>query len=208
MANTGAHISNVSLLEDLNNEIEQSGKKMADIERGVSNYLDSVTADLDRQLDFLREKLEEAQQRLSQAEQAASSCHSSQIFVPELGGYVPTCISEEMAVVAAQEEVAEWQHKYQEGQRIVNECQQEIADYNGVGGGRELIMNMANNQTPKAIERLRDCINKLEDIYASNVVDDRNDYGVGVDVKIDKPSQAAGSDKRLDAFRNSVHKKD
>lgn len=169
MAEKGAYISDVSLLEQFNKLIEQSGETMANIEQNVSSYLGSVKEELERQLDFLREKAEEAQQRLSQAEQAASSCHASQVFVPESGEYVPTCNREDSEVTSAQEEVEECQRKYQEGQRVVSECEREIEDYKGQGGGKSLIEHMAHNQTPRAIEQMCNCIDKLYDIWAFDV---------------------------------------
>ena len=167
MRERGIYIREISLLEQLNDMIEHSGKSMAEIDTNVGNYINAVYDALERQLDFLRGKLEEAQQRLSDAENALSSCEASQVFVPEMGGYVPSCISEEMAVTSAREEVAEWQHKYDEGNHIVEECQREISEYEL--GGHALIEKMANDQTPRATEQLRDGIAKIEDVLAHDV---------------------------------------
>ena len=207
MANQGAHIRDIHSLEELDEIIKQSGEKMANIEQEVSEYLNSVKEDLERQLDFLREKMEEAEARASKAESALSSCHASQIFVPEMGGYVPSCISEEAEATSTREEANEWRSKYQEGQRIVEECQQEISDYNSSDGGHGLILNMANNQTSKASESLRLCINKLQDIIATDFHGLQSNLDVTFDESPKVPSKSQSADSRFDVFRNSIQKK-
>ena len=204
MAEKGAYIQDVHSLEQLSQTIDDTGKKMANIHENISSYIYRVKDALDRQLDFLREKLEEAEERLNEAESALSSCQASQIFVPELGGYVPSCISEEVAVASAREEVAEWQHKYSEGQRVVGECQNEISDFNSQTGGKGLIENMAKNQTPSATHQLRDCINKLQDILTSDVQGELANQDNHANVTPRKQSAIDADDKRFADFRNNI----
>jgi len=202
MAKNGAYILDTELLNQLNDEIKQTGEKMANIDSHVGDYLRRVLDALERQLDFLREKLDEAEARLSEAESALSSCQASQVFIPEMGGYVPTCISEEVEVSSAREEVMEWQQKYSEGQQIVGECQREISDYES--GGHALIENMANNQTPKAIEQLRIGISKLENILETNMGIALHDTAsVAKEASVD-PDKSLVKDSRFDLFRKNI----
>lgn len=175
MADIGAKIRNIRSLEKLNNMIEYSGEAMATIEENVSNYINGVKEVLEKQLEIIREKLEEAEERLSEAEDALADCEASQSYDEESGEYTPSCSCEAREVESARQEVEEWRKKYEEGQRIVRECQQEIDDYNYPGsplcppGGHYLILNMRDNQTPKASQLLRNCIDKLRDILQQDV---------------------------------------
>lgn len=205
MAKKGAYISDVKLLEDLSQTMRESTNAMADIHENISSYINRVNNALDRQLDFLREKLEEAEARLSQAESALSSCQASQVFIPEIGGYVPTCISEEVDVASAREEVMEWQHKYSEGQRIVGECQNEISEFDSSSGGRGLIEKM-NSQAFDTMDCLSECVSKLRDILATDVqVRKTNSEELTGVMPTQQQSSQISKDKRFDLFRNNIH---
>ena len=208
MVEQGAHIRDVHSLEQLNNMIEYSGEAMANIEENVSNYIDGVKEVLDKQLEYLQQKLEEAEEKLSEAEDDLSSCEASQRYDEESGEYSPSCSAEERAVESAREEVEEWRRKYDEGQRIVGECQSEIDDYNSPGGilfppgGHYLIINMRENQTPKATRQLRECIDKLYDILGCDV---GGDPGAVVDWQPkDKCFKPFSGDERFEAFKKNL----
>ena len=166
MARQGAYISDVHLLEQLNDQIKYSGETMANINQDVMSHINKVKNDLERQLDYIRTRLSEAEANLSSAESALNACYASQMC-NEFGEITPSCSWEESAVSQAQSEVDIWRGKYERGQQIVVECQQEISDY--TAGGNTLIQTMSNQQTPKANQILRDCIGKLEDILHSDV---------------------------------------
>lgn len=209
MSEQGAYIRDVGSLEQLNNTIEYSGEAMANIEENVSNYINGVKDVLERQLEIIKEKLEEAEERLREAEEDLSSCEASQEYDEESGELRPSCSWERSAVQSAREEVEEWKKKYEEGKNIVSECQNEIDDYNFPGsfinppGGHYLILNMRDNQTPKASQQLRDCIDKLQDILNSDVggVAEHSDVETSIANPEDRPRS---KDERLNAFRDNI----
>ena len=166
MAKQGAYISDVHLLEQLNDQIKNSGEAMANINQNVISHLNGVRDNLERQLDYIQTRLSEAEANLSSAESALNACYASQMC-NEFGELTPSCSWEESAVDTARSEVEIWRSKYNQGQQIVGECQREISDYQS--GGNALIQTMSNQQTPKANQILRDCIGKLEDILHSDV---------------------------------------
>lgn len=165
MAKQGAHISDVDLLVKLDQRIGASGQAMANIDQSVVSHLNNVRDTLERQLDVIREKLQEAEQRSNEAESACQACHASQ-FCDEFGMVVPSCASEESAVEVAQMEVEKWRSKYEQGQQILGECQREMSDYNA--GGHALIENMCDQQA-KAQKILHIHINNLQDILGTAV---------------------------------------
>lgn len=165
MAKQGAHISDVDLLVKLDQRIGASGQAMANIDQSVISHLNNVRDTLERQLDVIREKLQDAEQRLSEAESACQACHASQ-FCDEFGMVVPSCASEENAVEVARMEVEKWRSKYEQGQQILGECQREVSDYNA--GGHALVENMCEQQT-KAQKILQIHISNLQDILKTDV---------------------------------------
>lgn len=167
MAKQGAYIRDVHLLEKLDDRVVSTGEAMANIDQDVSNYLNSVQETLESQLNTVQERLKDAEARLTEAENVCSACHASQMC-DESGMLVPSCEWEESSVETARMEVEKWKLRYEQGQQILGECRQEIADYSS--GGHVLILNMHEQQTPKASQILHGCIEKLQDVLNSNMV--------------------------------------
>ena len=170
MTKSGVFIRDVLLLEKLDERIGATGKAMANIGQNVCQYLNDVREELERQLDVIHQIFQEAEQKLNDAENALNSCLSSQVLDPTTGTFVPSCKWEEDAVGDAQSDVEKWSTRYERGQKILEECQREIAEYNGQGGGHSLILTMSEQQTLKASQLLRGCIDKLQDVLNSNMV--------------------------------------
>jgi len=170
MAKSGVFIRDVLWLEKLDERIGASGKALANIEQNVCQYLNDVREELERQLDILHQKFQEAEQKLNEAENALSSCLSSQILDPTTGTFVPSCDWAEDAVDSAQSAVEKWRTRYERGQQILEECQREIGEYNGQGGGHSFILTMSEQQTLKVSQLLRGCMDKLQDVLNSSMV--------------------------------------
>lgn len=210
MTEEGVFIRDVHSLEELNNIIAFTGESMANIEENVSNYLDGVQEVLEKQLDAIREKLEEAQERLSEAQDALSSCEASQEYDEESGEYRPSCSWEERAVAAAQKEVDEWQRKYAEGKRIVDECKGEIGDYNDPGGliippgGHYLILNMCEKQTSSATDQLQEFIEEVYEYKEQDVGGDPDAVTEVTNPAARDDDQPMTEDERLAAFKDNI----
>jgi hypothetical protein len=168
MASTKIYIRDVNLLEELQDRIVSSGEAMSGIDRNVVSSLDSVMSTLESNLAIVRQKLESAESRLSNAEAALAACES-QVIMTTMGPMPPDCGCEQSEVAAANAEVSKWKGRYERGQQIVSECRSEIAEYNSTTGGHGLIVNMTENQTPKASMLLSDCLARLQDILNANM---------------------------------------
>ena len=202
MTKSGAHIRDVLLLEKLNERIVASSEAMASIDQNVCAHLNNVRDTLERQLDAIREKLQETEQKLSEAENALSSCKASQVLDPETGTFVPNCDCEENAVESARAEVEKWRTKYERGQQILEECQREIGEYNGPGGGHSLIQTMSKDQTSKISQLLRDYTEKLQDILNSNMLPGTKVVGDTIPEKQSTSLSEEGHVKDLKDFFN------
>ncbi|MBQ7280653.1 MAG: hypothetical protein IJR13_08035 [Bacteroidales bacterium] len=169
MTNSGAYISDVHLLEELNNVIVSSSESMSNIDANVGSYINGVKESLCRQLDFIQTKLTEAENALSDAETNLNMCQSAQALASAMGTVGPSCAMEECAVQTARAEVEKWRMRYEQGQQIVGECEREIAEYNGPAGGHALIRTLCEQQTPDASRYLNVCIERLNDILATDM---------------------------------------
>lgn len=211
MSEEGVYIRDVRSLKELNNMISSTGETMASIEKSVSDYLNGVQDVLKKQLDAIREKLEEAKEKLSEAQEALSSCEASQTKDEETGEYTPSCSCEEHAVAAAQDEVNEWQNKYDQGQGIVDECKAEIDDYNDPGGvftppgGHYLILNMCEKQTPKATEQLQEYIGEVYDYTGQDVGGDPDAVTEMKNPALREEDKPLTEDERFKAFKKNIH---
>ena len=192
MAKSGAYISDVGLLEELNDCIVSTSEAMSRIDACVGNHLRETRDCLGRQLDFIHDRLSDARQRLSQAESSLRTCQSS----PE----ATSCAMEEQEVEMARMEVEKWSSRYEQGQQILGECEMETGEYNGSGGGHALIQNMCSQQTPKASQLIQGFIESLRDILGYDVAS-ANAQGTDSSSSETSPSP---SDERLDDFRNEI----
>lgn len=171
----GVKIRDVQSLEEMANLLIFTGESMATIEENVSNYINGVRDVLEKQLEFIGEKLHEAQERLNAAEESLSACESSQEYDEESQEYRPSCSCERSAVARAQKEVSEWKHKYAEGQRILYECKKEIEQYNYRGGmltppgGHGLIEYMVDTHTPISVKQLNAYIDHAYDVLQTDL---------------------------------------
>lgn len=195
MAKSGVFIRDVLLLEKLDERIGASGKAMANIEQNVCQYLNDVRKELERQLDIIHQKFQDAEQKLNDAESALNSCLSSQILDPTTGTFVPSCNWAEDAVESARSSVEKWKTRYKQGQEILEECQHEIGEYNGQGGGHSFILTMSEQQTLKVSQLLRGCMDKLQDVLNSHVV-------VGDNVGADAAPMESDSSRRANDLKD------
>lgn len=168
MAKNGVYTNNVHSLEQVNERIKRSSEAMASIDAGVVNFFNDVGDTLERQLHCIQTKLEEAEANLHRAESELSYCYSCQYY-NRYGNLVPSCSSEKKAVIAARKEVEKWSGNYELGKHIYDEFQQEIIDYQSVG--HQHVLNMCEQQTHKASQFLRNCIDKLHDMLNTNVIE-------------------------------------
>lgn len=210
MSEEGIFIRDVRSLEELNNMMEFTGEAMANIEENVSNYLDGVKEVLEKQLDIIRKQLEAAQCRLSEAQSELSSCYASQNYDSETGEYSPSCSCEERAVSRAQDEVNDWQKKYDDGKSIVDECCSEISDYNAPAGvlyppgGHFLIRNMYEYQTPEATKQLREFIQEVYEYKQHYVGGDPNAANEITNPAAQEKDKPLTDDERFAEFKKNI----
>lgn len=166
MAGAGVKVFDLHLLEVFFDKIGESSNAMEGIDASVVSYIHSVRDSLESQLDMIQQRLREAEANLNSAENALTACYALQVC-NEFGELCPSCSMEESNVETARCEVDKWRMRYEQGQRILGECQQEISDY--IAGGHELVRTMCERQSPKAQQLLGVCIEKLYGILSSNV---------------------------------------
>lgn len=200
MASSRVDIRDVGMLDELTREFERSSSQMSHIDADVRNHLDSVMADLQRQLDYIDGRLHNAEHRLSCAEAALSACQASAQAAAALG-MCQTCVCEEQEVSMARMEVEKWRTRFSQGQQIVAQCRQETSDYNC--GAHQLVERMCNEHMPQATRQLNDHIDKLQDILNITMAD-MSTTGDSQAVTHKKEAKTANNDSCFADFRKNI----
>lgn len=166
MAVSGTYISDVNLLAQLDDVVRSSATELSNIDHMVSDYLNDVRDNLERQLDIINQNLQAAEMRLENARVALEACHAVQVFVPELG-LVPDCLCEETELNNAQQEADKWRYRYGRGQQILSQSLQEINDY--ACGGHRLVSDVVHNHQPAISHFLSENQAKIWEMLNANL---------------------------------------
>ena len=164
MAEQGAYT-----LYDLKSRLDHGGDTMLKVLEGVNNYFEGVKDVLRQQVELLENQWREAQEQLSRAEEAYSSCLASQRYDEEDGEYHPSCYSEQCDVDRARRYEEECRERYEHGRRIQGEVDSEIEKYKAPWGilvppgAEKFLEHLAKEHTHSAIEKLDKIIEKVEE---------------------------------------------
>ena len=118
----------------LNDAMDYCGDSLLKLLDEVDEYLQSMLQTFENQRDYLKQLLEEAEQKLREAEEALSSCLSSQKWDEKDRCYRPSCNNEKHHAEAARRHRDECQRKYETAERVVSDCRYEIEQYKKLGG--------------------------------------------------------------------------
>lgn len=128
---------------------------LAEFDAQLSRFM----AQLCQKRDYIRKELEAAQETLDNAESKLYRCLDSQ-HEDEEGHLTPSCSWERDAVDGARRIRDAWQDRYERAQRIIQDCEIEVDEYNFTGGvtvppgAREKLRNAAEEYTDEALAKL------------------------------------------------------
>ncbi len=223
MCNSKAYIRDHQSLIDLNNTLEYGADSILKILESVNNYLQGVKEALSKQMKVLEEELRVAKEELAEAESAHSSCVASQRWVEESededgntygGYYTPSCDSEASEVERCQKERDRCQERYDEGKRICDECESEIAKYKEIGGfatppgGEKMLEYLAKEHTDKATSKMREILDVVEEYLRCNM--STKSYNTSStfpsDLNGSEPDQSLSPSQKKERFTNAIQK--
>ena len=179
----------IDALYSLKGAINRFSNDITEIGKSIDTYLQGTIDSLQKTLDYFQERLDIAQrevdkakEELYRAECAYESCLRSQRPVEDEDGhtyYTPSCSFQGARVNVCRKAVQQaenvrdvWQKKVDAAERIKSDCVREIDRYNDPGGflhspgGRQILLNLAEDHSNKAISSLDNTINALEDILS------------------------------------------
>lgn len=142
----------------------------------VGEFLDSTIEAMEEQMQVLSEKVDEAKVRLDQAEEAYSSCLSSQKYDEEDHCYYPSCDSQATQVDCCREEYDDLKERYEKAGHVLNDCKGELSKYRAPWdpasppGGETKIKFLANEHTDKAnekMDKIRECVSSYLSVSCS-----------------------------------------
>lgn len=179
----------IDTLYSLKGAINRFSNDMTEIGKSIDTYLQGTIDRLQKTLDYFQERLDIAQrevdkakEELHRAECAYDSCLRSQRRVEDEDGhtyYTPSCSIQGARVNVCRKAVQQaesvrdvWQKKVDAAERIKYECTREIDRYNDPGGfthspgGRQILLNLAEDHSNKATTSLDNTIDALGDILS------------------------------------------
>ena len=179
----------LEVLYSLKEAINKTSKSIIDIGKSIDAYLQGTIDRLQKTIDYFQERLDIAQREvdkakedLHKAECAYDSCLRSQRKVKDEDGhtyYTPSCSFQRARVNVCRKAVQQaenvrdvWQKKVDAAEHIKYECTREIDKYNDPGGlthspgGRQILLNLAEDHSNKATTSLDNTIDALGDILS------------------------------------------
>lgn len=188
----------------------------------VSDHFDSMIEVMKQQKQVLEEKVEEARERLSEAEDDYSSCLSSQTYDEEDNCYYPSCDMEAECVDRCREEYEKLYERDKKASQVLNECEYELSKYRELGdviippGGETLMKYLSKDHTDKAnekMDKIRACVEdylsvscNIHDAKMQRNVEQTQLYEEGVNILEEKAEEkeVQASQDKAKAFHEAT----
>lgn len=151
------HISDSGSLDELYNAVDECGQSLVEVREKVSTYLGNVLSQLQKQLEELKKAKDKAERAYSNARDKLSKCEESQRWDKKDKCYRPSCDFERSREAQTHRNYEVCRQNYENGQRILNDCQQHINQYRLQD--EKLLTRLANDHTKAAKVKLKDISN-------------------------------------------------
>lgn len=171
MNDSKAYVTNSGSLRDLGHSIEMFSDSLAKLASSLESYIDGVLEEFKRQREIVARQVSAAEEVLSAAEDAASSCHLRQRWDEEDQCYRPSCRSEERAVEVARDKVEQLQKILNKVDDILREYEKEKEEFYarpgfitpaGAGYCLKWLAETHSDNARKALDKVIDDVEKYE----------------------------------------------
>lgn len=165
----GAYIADHTALMDLGNMLKTVGNSVLRIKEAADGYMADVERHIQRGMEVLEKRYEEAERHLQAAQHAYSSCLSSQRYDEESNSYKPSCSIEQRRVERAQKECTKIRSILDEVRRIQNDVEHELYLYRCTRGfltppgGGPLLEELGDDLTTSGTQCLSRILDKVEE---------------------------------------------
>lgn len=172
----GAYIADHTALPELANTLQYVGGSILNLREAVDGYFKAVEKAMEREIEDVKDKLHHAEQALSDAQPALSSCQSSRCYDDEEGRYVePDCSCEKHDVSNAEKEVKYIKDQLEKLKNIKSEVDSEFSKYRSPsgllvpGGGDSVLKYLGEDHTRSATARLEEIITVVKDYLKTSM---------------------------------------
>ena len=117
-------------VEQLRATFSRNSTLINNAQGSIDNYLREMQDSMNRDLQVISKRLEEAEKKLITAEAALRCCESKQKWDDENHEYRPSCSFEASRVRGARCEYQKYKQIYDSAKRIIDECNSRISGYN------------------------------------------------------------------------------
>lgn len=117
-------------VEQLRATFSRNSTLINNAQGSIDNYLREVQDSMNRDLQVISKRLEEAEKKLIAAEAALRCCESKQKWDDEKNEYRPSCSFEASRVRDARCEYQKYKQIYDNAKKIIDECNSRISGYN------------------------------------------------------------------------------
>ena len=165
------NVKDSAALEQLRSTFTRNSECMENALNSFDGYLNETVCSMNENIRVIAERLKEAQAELSEAQGAYDSCKASQRYDEETGETRPSCFVQSMKLASARTKYLSCKKDYDDANKILQECKQEINEYNQNAKG---ILTEMSSKSHNASSRLDEILEKV-DCYAA--------LGVGYSIK-------------------------
>lgn len=178
------NVKDSAALEQLRSTFTRNTECMENALNSFDGYLNETVCSMNESIRVIAERLKEAQAELSEAQGAYDSCKASQRYDEETGETRPSCYVQSMKLASARTKYLSCKKAYDDANRILQECKQEIGEYNQ---NAKSILSEMSSQSHNASSRLDVIIGKVDEYQESTSV-----LGTGMSAIVSKAGQFCG----------------
>ncbi len=155
-----AYIKDYEALLDLRTSMSYCGESLSKFIDEVDSYLDLCMDGFQRQKEVLERLVQEAAERLREAQSDLSDCEHSQEYDEEEKEWRPSCSSERSHVNSAQSRYDKLKDQLDRANNIISNYEYELRQYReprGIlapGGARAQLEYLANTHTKEGVEKM------------------------------------------------------
>lgn len=170
----GVYVADLHSLMDLGNAIVYAGEASASLRQAVDGYFTAVEHAMDRRIQEFEAELRRAQEALSQANAALSSCRQNYRYDEDGNRIEPNCSCEERDVREAEKEVKRIQEILDKLRNIRSELGNEFYEYRlpwGIlvpGGGDSVLDILSDGVTRRATDSMQEVVELVKEYRRVN----------------------------------------
>lgn len=171
---TTNNVKDSAALEQLRSTFTRNTECMENALNSFDGYLNETVCSMNENIRVIAERLKEAQAELSEAQGAYDSCKASQRYDEETGETRPSCYVQSMKLASARTKYLSCKKTYDDANKILQECKQEINEYNQNAKGILTEMSSKSHNASSRLDEILEKVNCYATLYVGYSIKDSN----------------------------------